>query len=372
MLYKVIFALFIYSPLLLVAQDLSFESEKWMIDAQGSVIESHHGYQSLYLKGGSVMWLEADLKNFELEFDIFLQERRSFSGVMFRIEDADNYEEIYFRGHLSGKPDAMQYTPVFNGTSAWQLYHSQARPVLDGMISWELDNTHAYNNLYRYNFDDWTHAKLIVKGRHAHLFLDETLVLNIRDLKRGLTSGGFGFKSGLGGVHFANVSYKETTSNKAEPSQEISIDNMNIVQQWSVSSSFHDSLVAGIGLSDGHMNSLKWDDSGVEHNGLLNISKLRKRSRKANTVLVNTTIKVDKNEIRRFNFGYSDKVSVFLNGQKIYAGDNGYRSRDYRYLGTIGFFDELYLPLHPGKNTLTLAVSEVFGGWGVMGILEPN
>ena len=44
----------------------------------------------------------------------------------------------------------------------------------------------------------------------------------------------------------------------------------------------------------------------------------------------------------------------------------GYRSRDFRYLGTIGLFDEISAPLRPGTNELTFAVSESFGGWGIL------
>jgi hypothetical protein len=42
-------------------------------------------------------------------------------------------------------------------------------------------------------------------------------------------------------------------------------------------------------------------------------------------------------------------------------------SRDYRYLGTIGYFDNVTLPLEAGKNEICIAVSEAFGGWGIMG-----
>jgi hypothetical protein len=49
----------------------------------------------------------------------------------------------------------------------------------------------------------------------------------------------------------------------------------------------------------------------------------------------------------------------------IYGGNNLYQSRDYRFLGTIGYFDELYLPLKKGRNELWMAISESFGGWGV-------
>ncbi len=65
-------------------------------------------------------------------------------------------------------------------------------------------------------------------------------------------------------------------------------------------------------------------------------------------------------------FGYSDAASVYLNGSLIYRGNNGYQSRDYRYLGTIGLFDSVVLPLVEGDNEIWIAVSESFGGWGVM------
>ena len=69
--------------------------------------------------------------------------------------------------------------------------------------------------------------------------------------------------------------------------------------------------------------------------------------------------------------GYSDKVRVYLNGVHLYSGDNTYRTRDFRYLGTIGLYDSVILPLQAGENELLLAVSEQFGGWGVMASLDP-
>lgn len=44
--------------------------------------------------------------------------------------------------------------------------------------------------------------------------------------------------------------------------------------------------------------------------------------------------------------------------------------RDYRFLGTIGLFDEVYLPLKKGENELWLAVTESFGGWGIKALIE--
>ena len=54
-----------------------------------------------------------------------------------------------------------------------------------------------------------------------------------------------------------------------------------------------------------------------------------------------------------------------MNGKLVYGGNNSFRTRDYRYLGTIGFFDSLYLDLKEGDNEILLAIKEGFGGWGM-------
>jgi sugar lactone lactonase YvrE len=43
-----------------------------------------------------------------------------------------------------------------------------------------------------------------------------------------------------------------------------------------------------------------------------------------------------------------------------------YQQRDPSFLGIIGLFDAVYLPLKQGDNELMLAVFESFGGWGFM------
>jgi len=63
--------------------------------------------------------------------------------------------------------------------------------------------------------------------------------------------------------------------------------------------------------------------------------------------------------------GFSDRVLVLLNGRPLYRGDATYRSRDYRFLGSIGYWDALSLPLREGDNELVAVVSEDFGGWGI-------
>ena len=66
----------------------------------------------------------------------------------------------------------------------------------------------------------------------------------------------------------------------------------------------------------------------------------------------------------------SDRLRLFVNDRLLYTGNNGYRTRDYRYLGTIGHFDAVTVPLHKGRNELGFAVSESFGGWGLQAAFD--
>ena len=80
-------------------------------------------------------------------------------------------------------------------------------------------------------------------------------------------------------------------------------------------------------------------------------------------------IHADAPSVRQLNFGYSDAAAVFVNGSLVYRGDNTYQSRDYRYLGTIGLFDSVAVPLKTGENELLRVVTEAGGGGGIVGQL---
>ena len=71
-----------------------------------------------------------------------------------------------------------------------------------------------------------------------------------------------------------------------------------------------------------------------------------------------------KAQIKKLEFGYSDKVSIFLNRRILFTGDSSFRSRDPLFLGVAGLNDAVYLPLQKGENELLLIVSESMGGWG--------
>jgi hypothetical protein len=172
-------------------------------------------------------------------------------------------------------------------------------------------------------------------------------------------------------MRFANFSYT-STDNIALKTNESPVTDIpaNSVMQWQVSNPFKEDALKDKNMLDASfVSKLSWKKLSIENDGLANLARLNPVT-DSNTVFAKIIITSDKDQIKKLDFGYSDRVKAFCNGQAIYSGNNSFRTRDYRYLGTIGYFDAIYLPLKKGENIIMLAVSETFGGWGIMGKWE--
>ncbi len=359
----------------LIAQVIPFNDDRWTFEGQAMLLENYQGQSSLYLQNGFLYLKDEQFKNGIIEFDIYMTERVSFSGLFFRGEDLGNYEEIYFRGHHSGHPDAYQYTPVYGGVSGWQLYHDLYTGNNNGLIGWKpVGAGIGYNGILNFAFDRWMHVKLVVKDTQAELYLDGEAMPSvfIRELNRGTKPGMIGLKSAGGPVHFANFSYQKVDNPVLQGTgKPLEAMSATTIAQWEVSTAFPEKQIAGLtALSTPFLNQFQWQKLEAERTGLANFSKVLAPVKDGNTVLAKLVIDSDKEQIKRLDFGYSDRVRVYCNGQILYSGNNGFRTRDYRYLGTIGYFDAVHLPLKKGANTIILAVSENFGGWAVQGKLD--
>ena len=78
-----------------------------------------------------------------------------------------------------------------------------------------------------------------------------------------------------------------------------------------------------------------------------------------------TTIESGRDQVKKLYIGYSDDVSVFLNGKILFRGRSAQNFRDPGFLGIVNSEnDAVYLSLKKGRNQLMLAVSELGGGWG--------
>jgi hypothetical protein len=266
-------------------------------------------------------------------------------------------ESFYLRPHQTGNPDANQVAPVINGLTAWQLYFGPA-----------------YSFPYKYKFDDWTHIKIVINETKGQVYLDYAEKPHLSwNLKHIPTEGKIGIGGSFAPVHYANfkINKNETELVDFKVIEKKPIEG--IVPEWTISDMFQEELLSDPTNLQVVIDKRKWNNKiQVEENTAANISREVDLydGTPGNTVFAKINIHSDKDQVKLFEFGYSDRVVAILNGTAMYKGTNKWRSRDYRYLGTIGLFDAVYLNLKEGDNTLLLAVSEDFGGWLVTGRFE--
>jgi hypothetical protein len=336
------------------AQSLPFDSDHWDIHAKESKVVDYLGRKSLYLKGGQATVKGSRFTDGVIEFDMAFSAERGFMGAVWRQQDFDNCENFYVRPHQSGNPDANQYQPVFNGVDSWQLYYGEgyAAPV-------------------SYDFNQWVHFKIVVSGKQAEIYIKdmETPALFIPEQKRETKAGAVGLRVGsFAPAYFSNFSYTATDAPPALKSKPKASEAApsGTVMSWMVSDAFDGKTLAKkYQLAPADKENLKWQKLNSESTGMTNLARLHGVTDTANTVFARLRIHSDREQVKRLRFGFSDEVKAYFNDRLIYGGSDIYRSRDYRFLGTVGLFDELYLPLRKGDNELLLAVTENFGGWGI-------
>ncbi len=143
-----------------------------------------------------------------------------------------------------------------------------------------------------------------------------------------------------------------------------------VISEWEISDMFEEAKLDDIDKLKPLINARSWQGKvQIDEGVAAHISKIQllRKGKPKNTVFVKIEISSNKDHVKFFEFGYSDRIVTILNGHSIYRGTNRFGTRDYRYLGTIGLFDGVYLNLKKGKNTLLMAVSEDFGGWLIIG-----
>ena len=337
-------------------ESVPFDDERWQIEAEEFEVAEYLGQTALKIKGGGAILPDTDIKNGLVEFDVAITPARGFAGLMFRWQGPGNYENFYIRPHQSGNPDANQYQPVTNGSASWQLYHGEG-----------------YSVPVEYKYDGWMHVKVLYAESQALVYIDsDEPVLHVTDLKRDVTSGAIGVSSAnFSAVHFANFKYTQLANQYALPPANAAAALDGRITEWQVSDTFDEALLSeSASLGEDLQEARTWTSLAAEDSGITNLAEVITDENGGNTVLARYIIDGRRGEQKRLTFGYSDKARVYLNGTLIYAGDNTYLTRDYRYLGTIGLFDSVVLPLDNGDNELVIAVSEAFGGWGIMGQLS--
>lgn len=342
------------------------DSAHWDFQAQAKPAE-YQGRNSLLVDGGAAVLKDFEMRDGVVDVDVATPAKRGFFGILFRLAgDGANGEWVYLRTHKSGLPDAMQYTPILNTGANWQLYNG---PGFTGAV--EIPR------------DTWFHLRLEVAGAQAKLYVKDMdkPALVIDDLKSGVQQGQIALYVLTGETYFSNFSVRTTPDVPWE--RHLPPMPPGTLAKWSLSPSY-DALARNLErpLSPVEIDAIKWQDVEAEPPGMVVLYRYREAPHPRVTfqtdfstrlqpqpgmkvIYARTTIDSDRDQVKKLYIGYSDDVSVFLNGKILYRGRSAQSFRDPGFLGIVNpENDAVYLPLKKGSNELMLAVSELGGGWG--------
>jgi len=344
------------------------DSPRW--DLQGEAKPAEYlGRKCLLLDGGAAELKDFEMRDAVIDVDVATPAVRGFFGFDVRIDaDETNYEEIYLRQHKSGLPDAMQYTPVLHTGRNWQIFNG---PGFTGAVD-------IPKNV-------WFHLRLEVTGAQAKLYVKdmEKPALVMDDLKSGVQKGKVALFTLTGQTYFSNFEIRATPD--APWQGHLPAMQPNVITHWSISPSY-DALQRNLErpLSASESAAIQWQDVEAEPPGFVVLYRYRDAPHPRVTfqsdfstrlqpqpgmklLYARTNIDSDRDQVKKLELGYSDDVTVFLNGKILYRGRSAQGFRDPGFLGIINpENDAVYLPLHQGRNDLLLALSELGGGWGFL------
>ena len=350
----------------------ALDTIQWNLQGNAAFKE-YQGRQCIYLDGGAALLNDFEMQDAIIDFDVSTPASRGFFGVQFRIDSTGaNAEYIYLRQQFSGQPDAMQYTPVIGGGLNWQIYNG---PGFTGPVN--------------IPHNEWFHMRIVVKGAQAYLYVNDmerpALVMN--DLKSGVKRGYVGLAALMGEVYFSD--FKIQTTPEAEWIRDEPPMMYGVLTNWEISPSYDAlSLDPEQPLTAPETDTIQWQSIEAEAPGFVTIYRYRSAPRirvtfandfskrlepQPGSKLIYARCIIDSptDVVKKLSIGYSDELSVFLNGNILFRGRSAQNFRDTRFLGIVNVEnDAVYLNLKKGRNELILAVTELGGGWGFICRLE--
>ena len=275
-IYSLLFAiaLFLLGTFSLTAQNsIKLDGIDWQ--TEGKVVkEEYKNKECIRTDEGVAVAQNLNFKNGIIEFSMCIQPGRGFAGIRFHGDGGGNTEEFYIRKHQSGNPDAMQYTPVYNGIAGWQLYYG------DG-----------YSAAKQHVFDEWFKVKLVISGAKGEVYITdmEKPVLVVHELKLGEREGKIAF---YGPARFADIKVTNLDSPELKGTfKEIVKAGDEVIQSYNVSEAFDLTSLINENLFPANFaKKLAFKKWGTEADGLLNIAKTSGLEEKKNSTITSCAI----------------------------------------------------------------------------------
>ncbi|MBU0493799.1 MAG: hypothetical protein KKB13_18280 [Chloroflexi bacterium] len=292
--------------------------------AQADIV-NWQGREALRLEDGLVLFPSHPARDARIEV-LIGTEGSAYPGLAFRVADTLNYELAYAVPHVSDQWDALQYDPVFHGSNTWQLYHGpsyqRAAPVPTG---------------------HWFRFRVDFCGDRAAVSVDEQPPLVVERLAHPAPAGPFGLWT-FRPAYFCDL--RASTGDGLDVPRGVKPGAPEgTVEAW---------FVEGFGVAT------------CELNGVLNLNRYLPAALGEVRLLRHFEM-VEAGEVT-LEFGFSDALSLELDGQVVYSGEHtfkGFADRAARGYAEPGM-QSVQQVLSPGPHSLTavLRAAEPFG-WGL-------
>jgi hypothetical protein len=294
--------------------------------AEAEVVD-WEGRRALRLNGLAVV---PDLQRTDATVEVLVGvDGPAYPGIAWRAADAANFELAYVVPHASGLWDTLQYDPVWHGSNTWQLYHDppyqQGAEVPTGR---------------------WFRLRLTYRGARAALWVDGGAPLVVPHLAHPTRAGRLGLWTYLPAyLAELRVSTCRTLDLPAAAAPPLPDAPAGAIDAW---------FVEGYGVV------------ACEPNGRLVLNRYLPAA--MGQARLARRFETSEGGLH-LRFGFSDTLSLALDGREVYAGEctfSGFGNRAARGYAELGYA-EVHETVAAGAHTLTatLGVSEPFG-WGIV------
>ena len=329
----------------------------WDLVGEAEVVPGAAG-TALRFRSGSATLRDVTMRDGVISFRVRAPNARSFVGWRLRLQDDGSHEHFYLRPHKTNLPDALQYAPAFQGGrgSEWQVYHgrkgSAAAPTQDEI--------------------EGVRMAIVLSGDSAAWFVgysDEPAMVVPR-LAHGAGSGGVRFSSSVAAPTASErpvvIDEIDVREGETVPFALPAVDPLppGTVTRWGIGTPV---LVDEVETSVRPGTSYRAVPTEPDGTLLINrhVTPPTGRSAGVSVAAGLTLTSPDAREVA-LELGYSDAVTVLLNGRRLYSGDQSYSFAEPERPGlVVPGQTVLYLPLDAGDNRLEIVVTDSFGGWAL-------
>ncbi|WP_100658345.1 hypothetical protein [Alteromonas flava] len=333
-------------------------ASEWLPEDDGVITVQEGNSLEYRFERGFLDYQGDDFYNGIIEFELKPSADRAFFYIYFRSDDNNQSEVIYLRTHKSSAPDTVQYSPVFQGRSAWQLYHGDSGTAAASLIA-----------------NEWNQIRIKVENQRLSMWVGnmQQPVFDNLLLKGAERAGKLRLRGNIPNASQAKLTgmVRNIQVTHLPRSQGIAISAASIppgmLTGYRVSPAFKATKDAYTRIPE-MLNDAHWAWVPSNQEGIVEFLKHRAVPAGSRTYAVVAEVELDAvaATVCPINLGFSDTLTLIHNQRPLFFADASYRYAANRQEGLLHSQQAtVYVPLVSGLNTLHAIVADSFGGWGL-------